>query len=179
MDTYGPYEPPGEYATLYADRELSGREAQSLYQRAIDDPESITESERELLVGLYNAEIRYHDKHIGTLLDALRIRNLLEESVVIVSADHGDAFGEHGYYEHPRYLHDEITHVPLFVLLSHRSNTGGYDLGRGGAWSKERYLISTRRIKYSSRRPACSGSSDECFALPNKRTISSGMVRTF
>jgi len=33
MDTHGPYEPPGEYATLYADREVSGREAQKLYQR--------------------------------------------------------------------------------------------------------------------------------------------------
>jgi arylsulfatase len=117
MDTHGPYEPPGEYATLYADRELSGREAQSLYQRAIDDPESITESERELLIDLYDAEIRYNDEHLGAFLDALRDRDLLEESVVIVSADHGDAFGEHGYYEHPRYLHDEITHVPLFVRL--------------------------------------------------------------
>ena len=117
MDTHGPYEPPGEYATLYADREVSGREAQSLYQRAIDDPESITESERELLIDLYDAEIRYNDEHIGAFLDALRDRLLLEESIVIVSADHGDAFGEHGYYEHPRYLHDEITHVPLFVRL--------------------------------------------------------------
>jgi len=50
-------------------------------------------------------------------LDELRERGLLEESLVIVSADHGDAFGEHGYYEHPRYLHDEITHVPLFVRV--------------------------------------------------------------
>ncbi|TKX47248.1 DUF229 domain-containing protein [Halorubrum sp. SD690R] len=117
MDTHGPYEPPGEYATLYADRELSGREAQSLYQRAIDDPESITDDERELLIDLYDAEIRYNDKHIGAFLDALRDRDLLEDSVVIVSADHGDAFGEHGYYEHPRYLHDETTRVPLFVRL--------------------------------------------------------------
>ena len=117
MDTHGPYEPPGEYATLYADRELSGREAQSLYQRAIDDPDSITDEERELLIDLYDAEIRYNDEHIGAFLDALRDRDLLEESVVIVSADHGDAFGEHGYYEHPRYLHDEITHVPLFMRL--------------------------------------------------------------
>ncbi|GAA0546161.1 sulfatase [Halorubrum ejinorense] len=117
MDTHGPYEPPGEYATRYADRELSGREAQSLYQRAIDDPESITESERELLIDLYDAEIRYNDEQIGAFLDALRERLLLEETIVIVSADHGDAFGEHGYYEHPRYLHDEITHVPLFVRL--------------------------------------------------------------
>ena len=122
MDTHGPYEPPGEYATLYADRELSGREAQSLYQRAIDDPESITESERELLIDLYDAEIRYNDEQIGVFLDELRERGLLEDSLVIVSADHGDAFGEHGYYEHPRYLHDEITHVPLFVRLPDRSS---------------------------------------------------------
>jgi len=107
-----------EYATLYADRELSGREAQSLYQRAIDDPDSITDDERELLIDLYDAEIRYNDEQIGMFLDELRERGLLEESLVsIVSADHGDAFGEHGYYEHPRYLHDEITHVPLFVRV--------------------------------------------------------------
>jgi len=115
MDTHGPYEPPGEYATLYADRELSGREAQSLYQRAIDDPDSITMDEQQLLVDLYDAEIRYNDKQIGRFLDELRERELLDNSVVIISADHGDAFGENGYYEHPRYLHDEITHVPMIV----------------------------------------------------------------
>lgn len=122
MDTHGPYEPPGEYATLYTDRELSGRDAQSLYQRAIKDPESITDDERQLLIDLYDAEIRYNDEQIGMFLDALRERELLEESMVIVTADHGDAFGEHGYYEHPRYLHDEITHVPLIVRLPGRGS---------------------------------------------------------
>ncbi|KAA9409942.1 arylsulfatase [Haloarcula hispanica] len=115
MDTHGPYEPPGEYATLYADKKLSGRDAQSLYQRAIDKPESITEEERQLLIDLYDAEIRYNDEHIGEFLNELRSRDLLEDSLLVVTADHGDAFGEHGYYEHPRYLHDEITHIPLFV----------------------------------------------------------------
>ncbi|WP_191906135.1 MULTISPECIES: sulfatase [unclassified Haloarcula] len=115
MDTHGPYEPPGEYATLYADRTVSGRDAQSLYQRAIDDPESITDEERQLLIDLYDAEIRYNDERIGEFLEELRRRDLLENSLLVVTADHGDAFGEHGYYEHPRFLHDEITHVPLFV----------------------------------------------------------------
>ena len=115
MDTHGPYEPPGEYATLYADHGLSGRDAQSLYQRAVDDPDSITDDERQLLIDLYDAEIRYNDMRIGEFLDAVRERGLLEKSLVIVTADHGDAFGEHGYYEHPRYLYDEITKVPLYV----------------------------------------------------------------
>jgi len=115
MDTHGPYEPPGDYATLYADQGSSGRDAQSLYQRAISDPKSISEAERELLLNLYDGEIRYNDAQIGEFLNELRERNLPEQSLLIVTSNHGDAFGEHGYYEHPRYLHDELTHVPLLV----------------------------------------------------------------
>ncbi|WP_224448734.1 sulfatase [Haloprofundus salilacus] len=115
MDTHGPYEPPGEYATLYRDESISDREAASLYQRAIKDPKSITDEERQLLVDLYDAEIRYNDERIGEFLEELRDRGLFERSLLVFTADHGDAFGEHGYYEHPRYLHNEITHVPLVV----------------------------------------------------------------
>jgi arylsulfatase len=115
MDTHGPYEPPEPYATLYRESGLSGRDAQSLYRRAISNPDSITDDERQLLIDLYDAEIRYNDQLIGEFLDALRERDLLDQSLLIVTADHGDAFGEHGYYEHPRYLHDEITQVPLFI----------------------------------------------------------------
>jgi arylsulfatase len=115
MDTHGPYEPPGEYATLYTETEISGRDAQSLYQRAIKKPESITDEERQLLIDLYDAEVRYNDERIGEFLEELRKRDLLDRSLLFITSDHGDAFGRHGYYEHPRYLHDEITHVPLIV----------------------------------------------------------------
>jgi len=115
MDTHGPYEPPGEFRTKYAKREISDRDAQSLYRRAIKDPESITDDEQQLLIDLYDGEIRYNDEQIRVFLDELRKRDLIEDSLIIFTADHGDAFGEHGYYEHPRYLHPELTHVPLFV----------------------------------------------------------------
>lgn len=115
MDTHGPYEPPGEFRGMYTDVDVSDREAQSLYQRAIKKPDSITDDERQLLIDLYDAEIRYNDERIGEFLEALRERELLDRSLLVVTADHGDAFGEHGYYEHPRYLHDELVHVPLLV----------------------------------------------------------------
>ncbi|TQQ83367.1 arylsulfatase [Halonotius terrestris] len=118
MDTHGPYEPPAEYRSLYRDNVPSNRNAQRLYQRAIDDPDSITSDDRQQLIDLYDSEIQYTDAQIGAFLDALRERNLLDDSLIILTADHGDAFGEHGYYEHPRYLHTELIHVPLFVYHS-------------------------------------------------------------
>jgi arylsulfatase len=115
LDTHGPYEPPSDYATQYREVMVSDREGQSLYRRAIRDPESITEDEQQLLIDLYDAEIRYNDAKLGEMLESLRRRSLLENSLLVFTSDHGDAFGEHGYYEHPRYLHEEITRVPLLV----------------------------------------------------------------
>jgi len=117
MDPHGPYIPPDEYRSRYTDRKISDRQKQQLYKRAIRSPNSITDEERNLLIDLYDAEIKYTDAQIGAFLDSLERRGVLDETTVIVTADHGDAFGEHGYYEHPRYLHDELTHVPLVVRL--------------------------------------------------------------
>jgi arylsulfatase len=116
MDVHGPYEPPEPYRSRFGEPELSDREAQRLYKRAIDDPESITERDRQTLIDLYDGEIAYVDEQISQFVAGLQDRGLWEETLVLVSADHGDAFGEHGYYEHPRYLHEELTRVPLLVL---------------------------------------------------------------
>jgi len=115
MDVHGPYEPPGEYRTEYADRLVSDGESRDLYRRAVDEPASISPDERETLQALYDAEIRYLDDRLSDLFRALEKRDLLEESLVVFTADHGEAFGEHGYYAHPRQLHDGMVHVPLIV----------------------------------------------------------------
>jgi arylsulfatase A-like enzyme len=67
--------------------------------------------------GLYDGEIAYTDFHIGRVLDSLAASPLHDRTVVILTADHGEAFGEHGEYGHGRHVWEEIVHIPLMVFV--------------------------------------------------------------
>lgn len=69
---------------------------------------------RELLAH-YDAEIRYTDHHIGRLLDCLRTRDLYDDTLIVVTADHGEEFGEHGLYQEHWSTHDGTQHIPLVI----------------------------------------------------------------
>jgi len=63
----------------------------------------------------YDKEIFYTDRHVGRLLDWMRERGLLERTVVVMLADHGEAFNEHGFTDHGYSLYNEEIRVPLVL----------------------------------------------------------------
>lgn len=126
MDAHGPYQPPESVYNELHGGSLPDRDLQQLYRRSIQGSDTITDQERELLVDLYDAEIRDLDGAIGEFVDALERRNLFEDTVIILTADHGDAFGEERYFSHPRHLHDELLHVP-FAVAGPTVPAGRYD----------------------------------------------------
>ena len=66
----------------------------------------------------YDGEVHYADHEIGRLLDALRAEDVLDDTLVVVTADHGESLGEHLYwFEHGLYTYEVTTHVPLIVRL--------------------------------------------------------------
>jgi len=65
----------------------------------------------------YDGEIAYADHAVGKLLAVLEARSLFDGAMVIVAADHGEAFGEHGERTHGVFLYDETIHVPLLIKL--------------------------------------------------------------
>jgi len=69
----------------------------------------------EQMVTGYDAMIRYVDHHIGQVLDLLEKQGLLEDTAIIISADHGDAFGEHGIYTDHVNVDNCIHNIPLIV----------------------------------------------------------------
>lgn len=115
MDPHGPYQPPTEFQRDFRDELVGSRRAKKLWRRTVDEPESITGDERDTLIDLYDAEIRYADAMLGQFVDDLAERDLLDESLIVVAADHGDLFDAHDLYGHPRQLYEGLIHVPLLV----------------------------------------------------------------
>jgi arylsulfatase A-like enzyme len=64
---------------------------------------------------LYDGEVAYLDRQIGRLLGFLESRGLLENTLLVVVADHGESLGEHGILFRHAGLHDTTTHVPLMI----------------------------------------------------------------
>ena len=69
----------------------------------------------EHMVTGYDAAIAYTDHHVRQVLDELDRQGVLDETVVIISTDHGDAFGEHGIYSDHVCADEAINRIPLIV----------------------------------------------------------------
>ncbi len=73
------------------------------------------DAERRRIVDLYDGEIRCADKYLGRILGQLDWLGVLDSTMVIVTADHGEHFGEHGLVEHGNSLYEELVRVPLVI----------------------------------------------------------------
>ncbi len=67
------------------------------------------------IVALYDGEIRWVDSWLGRFFDTLRRQGMLRDALVIVTADHGDEFFEHGRKGHRQNLYDTTLRVPLVI----------------------------------------------------------------
>jgi hypothetical protein len=75
----------------------------------------VSERDLEHVQALYAGEIAWTDSQIGRVLAELERLGLVDETLVVVLADHGDEFFEHGGIGHRRTLHEEVLRVPLIV----------------------------------------------------------------
>ncbi len=114
-DPHLPYEPPLEYISQDAP---SGSRIGNDFQTAGDIRGGKfipTAEEREKIRELYNAEVRYVDDNIGRLLDTIKDLDLYNDSLIILTSDHGEEFWDHGGFEHGHSLYNELIHVPLII----------------------------------------------------------------
>jgi len=130
IDLHDPYEPPPPYDRLFA----HGRDAYAdidlsqwgTYLAAVRRGEvKVSAEELTELEGLYDGLIRYIDDEIARLIARLKEVDLYDRSLIVVTADHGDAFGEHGFISHSAAPYDELVRVPLIIKLPGQEHRGG------------------------------------------------------
>ena len=120
VDPHDPYLPPrawGDSAPL--PEEAAATQPRRLIKRGV----ALTEDLRKRMVDLYDGEIADVDRAIMRFLISLQQKGLLDRTLVVVTSDHGEEFGEHGALLHGHTLYEEQIRVPL-ILWSEDSDLG-------------------------------------------------------
>ena len=100
MDAHSPYLPPPPFDRAFGGQRVSAPLLMEHESRALQ----------------YDRSLLWLDSQLNRLLRALERDGTLERTVVIVTADHGEALGDHGFWMHNWTLYDELLRVPLYVL---------------------------------------------------------------
>jgi arylsulfatase A-like enzyme len=116
FDAHEPYVPPEGFAGRFGIRPRLPRDFRSLLDYA--SPGWSTVHEREIVMArdCYDDCISFLDDQLGQLLDQLESQGVLDDTLVIITSDHGEAFYEHGSFLHGNSLYLEEIAVPLVIL---------------------------------------------------------------
>jgi arylsulfatase A-like enzyme len=111
FDGHMAYDPPAPYDRTFLDREPPTRSiyGETRRQRSADEVRGLQDA--------YDGAIAFLDAQLGELFAELERRGQLHRTAIIVTADHGEAFAEHGFLDHGASLYLPELHVPLIVRL--------------------------------------------------------------
>lgn len=114
-DAHAPYAAVPPYDTLFLNRRPTRIDPAGVHPT----PQEVSE-----LLAAYEASIRMLDDQLRRFFDALRSRGLLDNTIVVVTSDHGEEFDEHGHMDHGHTLYAPSLHVPLIVVAPERVPAG-------------------------------------------------------
>jgi arylsulfatase A-like enzyme len=124
MDVHEPYMPDDEYVRLVdpsltlSQDEMYRLFKEVLLKRKVDDPAQV-----ELLKRLYDVHVREIDGYFRDLLSTLERLDIVGETVLIITSDHGDEFNEHGGLSHDDKFYRELIDIPLLICNSPEKGT--------------------------------------------------------
>ncbi len=117
-DIHTPYKAPDEYVEHFGDPGYRGGfKPNTKYFRAVEEAGAgLDEREHHEVVARYDAGILYTDERVGQFLDWLEAEGLLDDSLVVITSDHGEEFLEHGRLGHQQVYLDPNLRVPLLFF---------------------------------------------------------------
>ena len=115
------------YAGSFNGCSEDGELCASAYLKHLNDTETqLPVEDRDYIRSLYDEEILYTDRMVGAVLDRLRELDLYDKAVIVITADHGEAFQEHGSFLHDT-VFEGVIRVPLWIRLPGAAERGRVD----------------------------------------------------
>jgi arylsulfatase A-like enzyme len=114
IDPHDPYRPPAPFDQSFDYTKQPQRRAGNIDPVSLLAPNRNAEEVARTL-DQYDGEILYTDGEMGRLLDRLEALGVLKNAIVVVTADHGEEFYEHGRNSHGRSTYEEVLHVPFVI----------------------------------------------------------------
>lgn len=124
FDVHEPYIPAPAQTRRFGITPTSQRDVQFLFDYLEMDKRKLTPRDLALARDSYDDCLAYLDSQIGALLTELDGRKILNDTIVVITSDHGEAFGEHGSYCHANSVDLEEVGVPLLILAPDASVAG-------------------------------------------------------
>jgi arylsulfatase A-like enzyme len=120
LPPHTPYHQPDHFTRLFADQTPPGFRPDAYHPDEFDfpidaEPEPLEPPPFPDWINLYDANLRHADWAVGEIVNALTAAGMLEDTLLIVTSDHGEAFGEHGFIWHAHAIHDEAARIPLLI----------------------------------------------------------------
>ncbi len=117
IDVHGPYRPREPFRSRFLrepHRMAAGKLAQARLKRTAP-PVHLDPVTEGVLIDLYDGELAYLDAKVGDLIGMLKERGLLDPTLLIVTSDHGENFGEHRQLGHRFCIYETLLRVPLIL----------------------------------------------------------------
>jgi len=122
FDPHFEYAPPPPYNTMFDPGYKGPADGSHMLIT-----KSLPDRDLEHVKALYDGAIRYTDEHIGLLLKEMARYGLTDKTLVIIIADHGEEFYDHGGVLHGNTLYNEVTHIPFFIKFPGQSKAETID----------------------------------------------------
>ena len=116
FDAHEPYTAPPQGAPRFGQAPRSRRDHRMLYNFLLLDKDRIATRDVMLARDCYDNNIAFLDLQLRRVTDALRARGLLDSTILVVTSDHGEAFGDHGIFGHANSLYLDELAVPLVIV---------------------------------------------------------------
>jgi arylsulfatase A-like enzyme len=124
LDAHSPYVPPASFDRHFGVTPESRDDLSILDRWFTLDKATLSRRDIQLASDAYDDCLAYLDEQLGRLFDELDQGGVLGNTLVIVTADHGEQFGEHDLYCHASSLYEQEIHVPLLVILPGAGHAG-------------------------------------------------------